>query len=91
MEHGWDIKRLVKQMVMSATYRQSAVTTKEKLSIDPENVYHQEGRVSACPLNLYGILFVEQRYACKNYRRPKCKALPAKRALEQATSAVARW
>ncbi len=27
MDHGWDIKRLVKQMVMSATYRQSAVLT----------------------------------------------------------------
>jgi hypothetical protein len=39
MEHGWDIKRLVKQIVMSATYRQSAVTTKQKLERDPENIY----------------------------------------------------
>ena len=39
MDHGWDIKRLVKQMVMSATYRQSAKTTAEKLSRDPENIY----------------------------------------------------
>ena len=39
MDHGWDIKRLVKQMVMSATYRQSAKTTPEKLSRDPENIY----------------------------------------------------
>ena len=38
-EHGWDIKRLVKQIMMSATYRQSAVTTKEKLKADPENIY----------------------------------------------------
>ena len=37
MNHGWDIKRLVKQMVSSATYRQSAVVSKEKLQIDPEN------------------------------------------------------
>jgi hypothetical protein len=28
MKHGWDMKRLVKQMVMSATYRQSAVVTR---------------------------------------------------------------
>ena len=37
MDHGWDIKRLIKQMVTSATYRQSAVITPEKLAADPEN------------------------------------------------------
>ncbi|AEI51831.1 PSD1 and planctomycete cytochrome C domain-containing protein [Runella slithyformis] len=39
MEHGWNIKRLVKQMVMSATYRQSAVVTPDKLASDPDNIY----------------------------------------------------
>ncbi|MEJ7677662.1 MAG: DUF1553 domain-containing protein [Segetibacter sp.] len=39
-EHGWNIKRLVKQMVTSATYRQSAVISKEKLKADPENIYY---------------------------------------------------
>lgn len=39
MEHGWDIKRLVKQIVMSATYRQSSKITEEKIKIDPENIY----------------------------------------------------
>jgi len=38
MNHGWDIKRLVKELVMSATYRQSAVVTPEKLRADPDNV-----------------------------------------------------
>jgi len=37
--HGWDIKRLVKQMVMSATYRQSGEVTPKKLSTDPENIF----------------------------------------------------
>jgi hypothetical protein len=36
-EHGWDVKRMFKLMVMSATYRQSAVVTPEKLEKDPEN------------------------------------------------------
>ncbi|MBI2686533.1 MAG: DUF1553 domain-containing protein [Acidobacteria bacterium] len=36
-ESGWDVKRLMKQMVMSATYRQSALATPEKLKKDPEN------------------------------------------------------
>ena len=38
-ENGWDIKRLVKQIVLSATYRQSAEVSKEKLKADPENIY----------------------------------------------------
>lgn len=37
MENHWDIKRLVKQMLMSATYRQSSVITKEHLEKDPDN------------------------------------------------------
>ncbi|GAB2800929.1 hypothetical protein GCM10027275_53700 [Rhabdobacter roseus] len=38
-EHGWDMKRLVKQLVTSATYRQSAVMRPEHLAADPDNVY----------------------------------------------------
>lgn len=43
MEHGWDIKRLIKQIVMSATYRQSAKTTEQKHKIDPENILLAHG------------------------------------------------
>ncbi|MBS1917241.1 MAG: PSD1 domain-containing protein [Bacteroidetes bacterium] len=43
MEHGWDMKRLIKQLVMSATYRQSAKITPDKLSKDPENMYLSRG------------------------------------------------
>lgn len=39
MAHNWDIKRLVKQIVSSATYRQSVVVSKQKRSADPENSY----------------------------------------------------
>lgn len=39
MENGWDIKRLVKQIVTSAAYRQSAKVTQQHLQKDPENVY----------------------------------------------------
>jgi hypothetical protein len=38
-ENGWDMKRLVKQIVMSATYRQSAELNNSKLKTDPENVW----------------------------------------------------
>lgn len=43
MEHGWDMKRLIKQFVVSATYRQSAKVTPEKLEKDPENAYLSRG------------------------------------------------
>ncbi len=36
-ESGWDIKQLFRLMVLSATYRQSAATTPEKLEKDPYN------------------------------------------------------
>jgi hypothetical protein len=43
MEHSWDIKRLVKQLVTSTTYRQSAIVTKEKLAVDPDNILLARG------------------------------------------------
>ncbi|HYF30972.1 MAG TPA: PSD1 and planctomycete cytochrome C domain-containing protein [Chitinophagaceae bacterium] len=39
MENGWNIKRLIKQVVMSATYRQSAKVSADQLKKDPENIY----------------------------------------------------
>ncbi len=36
-QSGWDIKRFFRTLVTSATYRQSAATTAEKLEKDPEN------------------------------------------------------
>ncbi len=36
-DSGWDVKRLFKLMVMSATYRQSAASTPQKMSVDPQN------------------------------------------------------
>ena len=43
IENGWNIKRLMKQMVMSATYRQSVKASDEKLQKDPENIYFSRG------------------------------------------------
>jgi hypothetical protein len=38
-EHGWSMKYMVKKIVMSGTYRQSAEVSKENLEDDPENIY----------------------------------------------------
>jgi hypothetical protein len=37
IDSGWDIKRMLKQMVMSRAYRQSSVPSKEVLTKDPAN------------------------------------------------------
>ncbi|MDA0936554.1 MAG: PSD1 and planctomycete cytochrome C domain-containing protein, partial [Bacteroidetes bacterium] len=39
MEEGWDTKRMIKRIVMSATYQQSSKPTALQLSIDPKNQY----------------------------------------------------
>lgn len=37
--HHWNMKRLVKQIVMSATYQQSSDVPSAALKSDPENIY----------------------------------------------------
>ena len=45
VESGWDVKRLVKTLVTSATYRQSARTSPELLERDPYNrLYARQAR-----------------------------------------------
>src|SRR5258708_13349824 len=53
MEHGWNIKRLVKQVVLSATYRQSAKSTPENLEKNPETTSLSKG-----PRNRIGAEFI---------------------------------
>jgi hypothetical protein len=43
MANGWNIKRLIKQFLMSSTYRQSTEVTSEKLAVDPENILLSHG------------------------------------------------
>jgi len=40
MQHGWDIKRLVRQITHSATYRQSAFRSPKKQQADPGNLWY---------------------------------------------------
>lgn len=52
MNHGWNVKRLVRQIVTSATYRQSARITKDKHQVDPENIYLSRGPRYRLPAEL---------------------------------------
>ncbi|MBD3674259.1 MAG: DUF1553 domain-containing protein [Planctomycetaceae bacterium] len=42
-QQDWDIKRLLKLMVTSATYRQSAEASSQQLEIDPDNTWLSRG------------------------------------------------
>jgi hypothetical protein len=42
-DHDWDVKRFYKQLVMSATYRQSARATPEQIEKDPKNRFLAHG------------------------------------------------
>lgn len=49
-EHGWDVKRLVRQIVTSRTYRQASRVRPDALEHDPENkllAYYPRRRLSA--------------------------------------------
>ena len=42
-ESGWDTKALLKQIVMSSTYKQESILTEELMAIDPANVLLARG------------------------------------------------
>ena len=42
---GWDVKRALRQIVCSATYRQSSLATPEQLAHDPQNLHLARGPV----------------------------------------------
>jgi len=37
MDHGWDVKYLLKKIMLSATYQQSSIATEESKKADPDN------------------------------------------------------
>jgi hypothetical protein len=39
IDSGWDVKRLVRMMVLTHTYRQTSIPTAEQKSLDPQNRY----------------------------------------------------
>jgi hypothetical protein len=42
-DHGWSLKKLLKTIVMSQTYRQDSTTTSAQRDADPRNVLHSRG------------------------------------------------
>ncbi|MGI9241829.1 MAG: DUF1553 domain-containing protein [Verrucomicrobiales bacterium] len=52
IDHGWDVKRLLKQMVMSATYRQRSEADQDLLARDPENLLLARAPVYRLPAEM---------------------------------------
>ena len=81
-ESGWDVKRLFRLMVESATYRQSAATTPEKREKDPHNRLLSRGP----RFRMDGEMIRDAALACsgllgRQARRPERQALPARGSL----------
>jgi hypothetical protein len=52
MASGWDLKRLIKLMVTSATYKQSSVPQKDHFQRDPENTWLSRVNSSRLPAEM---------------------------------------
>ena len=52
VEGGWDVKGLLKQIVMSATYRQSSVADPAKMAEDPSNTLLARGSKGRLPAEM---------------------------------------
>jgi hypothetical protein len=87
MEHGWDIKRLVKQIVTSATYRQSANVAEDNLKKDPENIYLSHSpRVRVQAEFVKDIILASSGLLVKTIGGPSVKPYQPKGLWEAATS-----
>ncbi|MBN8681003.1 MAG: PSD1 domain-containing protein [Chitinophagales bacterium] len=87
MENGWQIKRLLRQIVVSATYRQSTAVSEEKLRRDPENIYLARGprnRLSA--EHIRDMLLASSGLLNKKIGGPSVKPYQPKGLWESATS-----
>ncbi len=87
MENGWNIKRLLKQILLSATYRQSAVNTADKLKKDPENVYLSRGPRLRLPAeSVRDMVLASSSLLVKTIGGPSVKPYQPKGLWEAATS-----
>jgi hypothetical protein len=85
--NGWNIKRLVKQIAMSATYQQSSVITNEKNARDPENVLLSRGpRIRLNAETVRDVALASSGLLVKEIGGPSSKIYQPKGIWESATS-----
>ncbi len=87
MDNGWDVKRLVKKIVLSATYRQSVKTTDEKQKKDPDNIYLSRGARNRLPAEFVrDVILSTSGLLVKTIGGPSVKPYQPKGLWEGATS-----
>jgi hypothetical protein len=87
MENGWNIKRLLKQIVSSATYRQSVKTISEKQKTDPDNIYLSRGPRNRLPAEFVrDVILSSSGLLVKTIGGPSVKPYQPKGLWESATS-----
>ena len=87
VEHDWNIKRLVKQIVLSATYRQSSKVSPKSLQTDPENVYlSRSPRIRVKAEYVRDIVLASSGLLVKTIGGPSVKPYQTKGLWEMATS-----
>jgi hypothetical protein len=87
MENGWDIKRLLKQILLSATYRQSAEITKKHRDLDPENYYLARApRIRLPAENIQDLVLASSGLLVKEIGGPSVKPYQPSGLWESATS-----
>ena len=87
MNNGWNIKRLVKQIVMSSTYCQSSVISKEKLAQDPENILLARGpRIRMAAETVRDLALASSGLLVKEIGGPSVKVYQPKGIWESSTS-----
>jgi hypothetical protein len=78
-EHGWSVKKLLRDLVLSATYRQAGMTSTGKVAVDPMNRLLSRGprvRLSAEMVRDQA-LALSGRLSPKMYGRPVMPPQPA--------------
>ncbi len=87
MNNGWNIKRLVKQIVTSSTYRQSSVLDNDKLAADPENILLARGpRMRLSAEAVRDLALASSGLLIKEIGGPSMKVYQPKGIWESATS-----
>lgn len=87
MDHEWDVKRLLKQLVMSATYRQSSQLSKEKKAADPDNILLSRGpRTRMAAETIRDMALASSGLLVREIGGPSMKVYQPKGVWESATS-----
>lgn len=87
MNHEWNVKRLIKQIVMSSTYRQSSEMTKNKLASDPDNILLSRGpRARMAAETIHDMALASSGLLVKEIGGPSVKPYQPKGIWESSTS-----